>query len=106
VSIITSNLIKSRTPIIKQSVTALTTPGSTVDIFVTERGITVNPRRKDLLEILRKASFPVVPIETLYQKAIEITGLPKPIEKDDKIIGQIRYRDGSIIDTLYQVRKS
>lgn len=106
VSIITSNLIKSRTPIIKQSVTALTTPGSTVDIFVTERGITVNPRRKDLLEILRKASFPVVSIETLYQKAIEITGLPKPIEKDDKIIGQIRYRDGSIIDTLYQVRKS
>lgn len=105
VSIITSNLIKSRTPIIKESVTALTTPGSTVDIFVTERGIAVNPRRKDLIELLKNKSFPIVSIEDLYQKAIEITGKPKPLEKMDKIIGLIRYRDGSMIDTLYQVRK-
>ncbi|MBN2268785.1 MAG: citrate lyase subunit alpha, partial [Acholeplasmataceae bacterium] len=105
VSIITSNLIKSRTPIIKESVTALTTPGSTVDIFVTERGIAVNPKRKDLIDLLKKSSFPIITIEELYQKAIDITGKPKPLEKSDKIIGLIRYRDGSIIDTLYQVRK-
>lgn len=106
VSIITSNLIKSRTPIIKESVTTLTTPGSTVDIIVTERGIAVNPHRKDLIDHLNKMNFPIVSIEDLYQKAISITGKPNTIEKGDKIIGLVRYRDGSIIDTLYQVRKS
>lgn len=106
VSIITSNLIKSRTPIIKESVTTLTTPGSTVDIIVTERGIAVNPNRNDLIGHLNKMNFPIVSIEDLYQKAMSITGKPNTIEKCDKIIGLVRYRDGSIIDTLYQVRKS
>ena len=105
VSIITSNLIKSRTPIIKESVSALTTPGSTVDIFVTERGIAINPNRKDLIEKLKASNLPIISIEDLYQKAIEITGLPKPLDQSKKVIGLIRYRDGSIIDTLYQVRK-
>ena len=105
VSIITSNLVKSRTPIIKESVTALTTPGSTVDIFVTERGIAINPKRKDLIQKLNEVSFPMMTIEDLYHKSIEITGKPTPLIKSDKIIGHIRYRDGSIIDTLYQVRK-
>mgnify|MGYP003313350978 CR=1 FL=1 len=52
VSIITTNLIKSRLPIIKKEVTTITTPGQDIDILVTERGIAINPLRKDLLEKL------------------------------------------------------
>ena len=45
VTIITTQIMKSRMPIIKDRVTAITTPGDSVDILVTERGIAVNPNR-------------------------------------------------------------
>lgn len=51
------------------------------------------------------AGLKVVDIETLYDRAVSLTGLPKPIEFTDKIVGVIRYRDGSVIDTVRQVKE-
>ena len=102
VTVITTNLIKSRMPIIKDKVTTITTPGEDVDVLVTERGIAINPKRLDLLEKVKDSRLPIYPIETLYKMAHNITGVPKKIERSNKVIGYVQYRDGSIIDTLYE----
>ena len=102
VSIITTNLIKSRMPIIKDHVTTVTTPGEDIDILVTERGIAINPKRKDLLEKLKNSKLPIFKIEDLYELAHSITGVPKKLEMKKEVIGLVEYRDGTIIDSLYK----
>ena len=102
VTVITTNLIKSRMPIIKDRVTTITTPGEDVDVLVTERGIAINPKRKDLLEKLVNTKLPIYTIDELYEMAHSITGVPKKIELSNEVIGYVQYRDGSIIDKLYK----
>ncbi len=102
VSIITTNLIKSRMPIIKEHVTTVTTPGEDIDVLVTERGIAINPRRVDLLDKLKNSKLPVKSITELYDIALQITGVPKKYHITDKVVGVVQYRDGTIIDTLYR----
>lgn len=102
VTVITTNLIKSRLPIIKDHVTTITTPGEDIDVLVTERGIAINPKRTDLLAKLKDSKLPIYSIDYLYELAHKITGVPKKIKLSNKVIGYVQYRDGSIIDTLYQ----
>ncbi|PKU21333.1 hypothetical protein CWS72_27285, partial [Telmatospirillum siberiense] len=47
---------------------------------------------------------PVTSIEDLYKRAVALTGEPKPIEFLDKVVGIVRYRDGSVIDVVRQVK--
>ena len=101
-TIITTNLIKSRMPIIKEHVTTITTPGSSVDCLVTERGIAINPKRTDLLDRLKKSRLNILTIEELLSIAEKMTGKPKPLKRSDEVIGVVRYRDGSFIDSLYK----
>ena len=103
VSIITTNLIKSRLPIIKKEVTTITTPGQDIDVLVTERGIAINPLRKDLLEKLSNSKLPITTIDKLYELAHSITGVPKTLKQSDEVVGLVQYRDGTIIDCLYKV---
>ena len=102
VTVITTNLIKSRMPIIKDKVTTITTPGEDVDVLVTERGIAINPKRQDLLAKLKDTRLPVYTIDELYDMAHKITGVPSKIQRSKDIIGFVEYRDGTIIDTLYK----
>ena len=102
VSIITTNLIKSRMPIIKDHVTTITTPGEDIDVLVTERGIAINPRREDLIDALKDSRLPIYDIEYLYNLAHSITGEPKKLEREKEVIGLVEYRDGTIIDSLYK----
>lgn len=102
VTIITTNLVKSRMPIVKEKVTTITTPGENIDVLVTERGIAINPLRKDLLEKLKNSKLNIMTIDELYQKALELTGPCKKQSHCDEIIGYVIYRDGSIIDNLYK----
>lgn len=104
VSIIVSKLFSSRIPFIKDRVDVITTPGSTVDVLVTERGICVNPLRKDLIEKFKEAKLKVVDIHELKAYAESVMGAPEPIEKGERIIGLSEYRDGSIIDYIYEVK--
>ncbi|QWC00048.1 citrate lyase subunit alpha [Mycoplasmatota bacterium] len=103
VTIVISPLIKSRIPIIKENVTAITTPGQDVDIFITERGIAINPMRKDLIHKLKDSNINIFTMEELLNKTHSITGIPAKIKKDDRIIGHIEYRDGTVIDVLRKV---
>lgn len=99
-SIVVTNLIKGRLPIIKDKVTTVTTPGESIDVVVTERGIAVNPKNINLIQKLKESNLPICTIEELRQKAEEITGKPKEIEKSNEIVAVVQYRDGSVIDIV------
>ncbi len=104
-TIITTPLIKGRNPVVKNRVNTITTPGSTVDAIVTERGIAINPLRKDLLKLLENSKLNIVTIEKLQQIAFEMCGVPKDVEKSNLEIGEVVYRDGTVIDKLYGIKK-
>lgn len=43
-------------------------------------------------------------IEELQQRAELLTGKPQPIEFTDRVVAVVRYRDGSVIDVIHQVK--
>lgn len=100
-TIITSPLFKGRIPLIKDRVTTITTPGESVDILVTERGICINPLRIDLIEYFDNYGLKHVTIDKLQELSYKLCGIPDPIEHSSDIIGYVVYRDGTILDTLY-----
>lgn len=99
-TIIVTKLTKARLPIIKDRLTTVTTPGETIDVIVTERGIAVNPRRIELINKLKECGLKVLTIQELKTLAESITGVPKPIEVSDDIVGVVEYRDGTVIDVI------
>ncbi|HVN28642.1 MAG TPA: citrate lyase subunit alpha [Candidatus Binataceae bacterium] len=103
-TIIVAPLVRSRIPTVVRRVTTLLTPGESVDVLVTDHGIAVNPKRPEIEERLRDAHLPVMTIEELRQRAVELTGEPEPLEFAERIVGIIRYRDGSVIDVVRQVK--
>ena len=102
VTVVVTNLIKSRMPIIKEHVTTITTPGSDVDVLVTERGIAINPKRVDLLEKVKNSKLNIMPISELLKIAYSYTGIPEKQAKGTEVVGIVEYRDGSIIDYIYK----
>ncbi len=104
-TIVVAPLTRSRIPTVVREVTTVVTPGESIDVLVTDRGIAVNPARPEVRQRLEEAGLEVVDIEQLYQRAIELTGEPKAIEFTRRIVGVIRYRDGSVIDVVRQVKE-
>ncbi|OPJ56454.1 citrate lyase subunit alpha [Alkalithermobacter paradoxus] len=103
-SIIVAPLIRGRIPTIVESVNTVTTPGETIDVVVTDRGIAINPLRTDLIEKLSNTNLPLLTIEELKEKAEKIAGKPKAIEYGEKIVALVEYRDGTIIDVIREVK--
>ncbi|HPV55441.1 MAG TPA: citrate lyase subunit alpha, partial [Bacilli bacterium] len=103
IALVVAKTMNARIPIIKKVVTTITTPGSDIDCLVTERGIAINPKRKDLLEKLKMSKLNIVSIEELMNLTYQFTREPKPFEHKDRVVGLVEYRDGTIIDVLYQV---
>ncbi|MDC7785065.1 citrate lyase subunit alpha [Rhodoplanes sp. TEM] len=102
--IVVGPLIRSRIPTVVERCTTVVTPGETIGVLVTDHGIAVNPNRPEVAERLKAAGLPVTTIEDLYGRAVALTGKPQPIEFLDKVVGLIRYRDGSVIDVVRQVK--
>jgi citrate lyase subunit alpha/citrate CoA-transferase len=103
-SIIVCPLLRGRIPCIVDEVTTLITPGSTVDVIVTEYGIAVNPRRPELAERLRKAGLKIVDIHDLKDKAEKIIGVPEELPFGDKVVGVVMNRDGSVMDVIKNIK--
>ncbi len=103
-TIITAPLLRGRLSPLVDRVTTVTAPGETVDVLVTERGIAINPARADLLERLAKTNLPLKTIEELRQIAVEMAGEPEKPEFEDRIVAIIEYRDGTVIDTVRQLK--
>ena len=104
-SIIVAPLVRGRIPTLVDEVTTCVTPGSSVDILVTDHGIAVNPARPELAERLKAAGMKIVSIEWLRERAQILTGIPRAIEFTDRVIAVVRYRDGSVIDVVCQVKE-
>lgn len=105
-TIITAPLVRGRIPCVVEKVLTRVTPGASVDVLVTDHGIAVNPARQDLIDNLRSAGIPLMTIEELQQRAELLTGKPQPIEFTDRVVAVVRYRDGSVIDVIRQVKNS
>lgn len=103
-AIIVAPLIRARLPLIVDQVLCKSTPGETVDVVVTKRGIAVNPRQKELKEKLVKAGLPVLEIQELKQIAEEISGVPRSVEMGDKVVAKVLYRDGTLLDEIRNVK--
>ena len=103
-AIIVAPLIRARLPLIVDQVLCKSTPGETVDVVVTQRGIAVNPRQKELKEKLVKAGLPVLEIQELKQIAEEISGVPRSVEMGDKVVAKVLYRDGTLLDEIKNVK--
>ena len=99
-TIITAPLYRKTNPIVVERVHTVTAPGAVIDVLVTDHGVAVNPAREDLLERLKKSGLPLMSIEELHKKAIEITGKPKPPRTLDEVVALIEWRDGTVIDAV------
>lgn len=105
-SIVTTKLRSSAGPKIVEKVSCLTTPGSTIDVLVTEGGIAVNPLRLDLKERLTAARLCVRDIKELYELAQQgenCHSIRPNYHADKKIVGVVEYRDGSVIDVIHRI---
>lgn len=102
-AIIVAPLVRGRIPTVVRDVLTTVTPGEHIDILVTDHGIAVNPKRPKLAARLQEAGIETVSIEVLYERAMMLTGEPNAIRFTDRSVAMIRYRDGSVIDTVYQI---
>ena len=103
-SMVLTPLIRGRIPCIVDEVNTIITPGESVDVVVTEIGISINPKRQDLVEAFKDLKVPQYTLEELKKKAYDVVGTPDPIVYEDKIVALIEYRDGSLIDVVRKVR--
>lgn len=103
-SIIVAPLIRGRIPTICDRVITVTTPGEAIDVVVTDYGIAINPRRKDLLEIYKDSGLPLYTIEELRDMAYRIVGKPDEVQFEDEVVGIVESRDGTILDVIRKVK--
>ena len=73
-------------------------------MVVTERGIAINPRRKDLLAAVRGSSLPIRPIEEIQKEVLAICGgQPEKASVLDRPAAVVKWVDGTVLDTVWQV---
>ena len=101
VTIIGVPLSRRDNPIVRDAVTTITTPGSVVDVVVTDDGIAVNPSRRDLIERIGDA-ISLRTMEELRDIAYSVTGPPGRMRWTDQPVAEIRWTDGTLLDTVYR----
>jgi citrate lyase subunit alpha/citrate CoA-transferase len=97
-------LFRDRIPVIVDEVTTLCGPGELIDVIVTERGIAINPLRKDLLEKVKGSKLPIKTIYELKEEAEKICGKPQKPEFTEKVVAAIMWVDGTVIDVVRQIK--
>lgn len=104
-TIISTPLVRGRIATVVNDVTTVVTPGDSIDVIVTEVGIAINPKRQDLIDRLAEVpGLPIFTIDELQAMAQKIVGEAKPLEFTDRTVAMVEYRDGSIIDTIKEVK--
>jgi citrate lyase subunit alpha/citrate CoA-transferase len=96
---------RDRIPVLVDEVTTLCGPGELIDVIVTERGIAINPRRKDLLDSVKGSDLPIRSIEELKAEVERICGgKPARPEFTDRVVAAIKWVDGTVIDCVRQIK--
>lgn len=101
-AIVVANLTRKNFCIVRDNVTTITTPGTSIDALVTEYGIAIHPRRTDLLGALKNSDLPLMTIEELKRIGEDMVGPQSRAAVTDQIVGVVEYRDGSVIDLVYK----
>ncbi len=96
-------LFRDRIPVIRDEVTTVCGPGELIDVIVTERGIAINPLRKDLLEKVKGSGLPIKTIQELKEEAEKICGKPEKPNLSDEVVAVIKWVDGTVIDSVRKV---
>ncbi len=98
---------RDRIPVIVEDVTTLCGPGELIDVIVTERGIAINPKRKDLLKAVKNSNLPIRTIEEIYEEVNNLCGGKPAQPKIDKnkVVAVIKWVDGTVLDSVYKVKK-
>src|SRR3712207_6523685 len=78
-AIVVAPSIRARLPIVRDAVTTISTPGETVDAVVTERGVSLNTKYRDIARDLARRGIPLKPIEQFRDEVYAITSVPRPI---------------------------
>ncbi len=97
-------LFRDRIPVVMDEVTTICGPGELIDVIVTERGIAINPLRKDLLEAVKGSNLPIKTIQELKDEAEAICGVPTKPTLGEKVIAAIKWVDGTVIDCVREVK--
>jgi citrate lyase subunit alpha/citrate CoA-transferase len=96
--------VRDRIPVLVDEVTTLTGPGELIDVVVTERGIAINPKRTDLLEAVQDSDLPIRSIQEIKEEVEGIIGgKPEAPKLTDKPVAVIKWVDGTVLDTVWQV---
>ena len=95
---------RDRIPVIVDEVTTVCGPGELIDVIVTERGIAINPKRRDLLDAVKGKGLPIRSIEEIKAEVENICG-GKPAKPRllDNPVAVVKWVDGTVIDTVWQV---
>ena len=104
-SMIIAPLSRARLPIVTDRVTCISTPGSTIDVLVTQKGVAVNPKDAELRQRLIDAKINVVDIHELKAMAERTSGVPEKPAIGDRVVADVIYRDGTVIDRICEVRE-
>ena len=105
-TVITAPLYRNKYPTIVDHVSTVTTPGRFVDLFVCQEGIAVNTalsRNVELASRLKDEGIPVWDMHDLQKRAEQFTGKLPPLSKGKKIVGDVYWRDGSVIDHIFSM---
>ena len=88
-TIITAPLVRGRNATVVPSVETIVTPGSSIDVLVTERQV---------------PGLKILDIKELQKMAEKQVGIPKPLEYTDRTVALVEYRDGTVIDAIKEVK--
>ena len=72
-------------------------------MLVTQGGIAVNEKNRELKERLTAAGLPVLDIHELKEKAERITGKPRKMPRGERTVAEVISREGTLQDVIYSV---
>ena len=102
-AMIIAPLSRARLPIVTDRVNCISTPGSTIDVLVTQKGVAVNPKDEELRLRLKDAGVKIVDIHELKEMAERTSGVPEKPALGDRVVADVIYRDGTVIDRIMNV---
>ena len=104
-AMIIAPLSRARLPIVTDRVNCISTPGSTVDVLVTQKGVAVNPKNAELRQRLIDSGVKVLDIRELKALAEDRSGVPMKPAIGERVVAEVIYRDGTVIDRIREVKE-
>lgn len=104
-AMIIAPLSRARLPIVTDRVNCISTPGSTVDVLVTQKGVAVNPKNTELRQRLIDSGVKVIDIRELKALAEDRSGIPMKPAIGERVVAEVIYRDGTVIDRIREVKE-